>query len=149
MGEDHAPETHLIPIVIQTALGVRDKISIFGTDYPTPDGTCIRDYIHVLDLGRAHVLALENLEEGSQDVYNLGTGQGDSVREVIDAVREVSGHEFPVEEGERRPGDPPALVSCPGKVKAKLGWEPRFPELKQIVETAWKWHSTHPNGYEG
>ncbi len=148
MGEDHDPETHLIPIVIQAALGLRDKISIFGTDYPTPDGTCIRDYIHVLDLGRAHVLALEDLEEGSREIYNLGTGQGHSVKEVIDTVREVSGRKFPVEEGERRPGDPPALVSSPEKIQEELDWEPRFPALEQIVETAWKWHSTHPEGYE-
>lgn len=148
MGEDHDPETHLIPIIIEAALGVRDKISIFGTDYPTPDGTCIRDYIHVLDLGRAHVLALEELSEGSSVVYNLGTGQGDSVREVIDAVREVSGRDIPVEEGERRPGDPPKLVSCPDKAREELDWEPRYPDIHQIVETAWEWHSTHPNGYE-
>jgi UDP-glucose 4-epimerase len=147
LGEDHQPETHLIPIVIQAALGVREKITIFGTDYPTPDGTCIRDYIHVLDLGRAHVLALEDLKEGAPVVYNLGTGQGHSVRQVIEAVREVSGRPVPVEEGERRPGDPPRLVSSPRKIKSRLGWEPRFPDLLQIVETAWKWHSTHPEGF--
>lgn len=148
MGEDHDPETHLIPIVIEAALGIRDKISIFGTDYPTPDGTCVRDYIHVLDLGRAHVLALENLQTGCQEVYNLGTGQGHSVREVIDTVRKVSGRDIPVEEGERRPGDPPKLVSSPGKIRRDLDWEPRFPDLEQIVETAWKWHSNNPQGYD-
>lgn len=147
MGEDHAPETHLIPIIIQAALGVRDKITIFGTDYPTPDGTCIRDYIHVLDLGRAHVLALENLDEHAPVTYNLGTGQGHSVREVIEAVRQVSGRTIPVEEGERRPGDPPRLVASPDKIRSDLGWEPRFPDLLQIVETAWEWHSSHPEGY--
>ena len=147
LGEDHQPETHLIPIVIQAALGVREKITIFGTDYPTPDGTCIRDYIHVLDLGRAHVMALEDLGAGAPAVYNLGTGRGHSVRQVIEAVREVSGRPVPVEEGERRPGDPPRLVSSPEKVRRELGWEPRFPDLLQIVETAWKWHSTHPEGF--
>ncbi|MFW5915494.1 MAG: UDP-glucose 4-epimerase GalE, partial [Planctomycetota bacterium] len=148
MGEDHDPETHLIPIVIEAALGQRDNITIFGTDYPTPDGTCIRDYIHVLDLGRAHVLALENLDQQSPAIYNLGTGTGNSVREVIDTVGTVSGREIPVREGDRRPGDPPRLVSSPEKAKQELGWEPQYPELTDIVETAWQWHSTHPDGYE-
>jgi UDP-glucose-4-epimerase GalE len=147
LGEAHDPETHLIPIIIQAALGLRDKITIFGTDYPTPDGTCIRDYVHVLDLGRAHVLALENLGEHSPVIYNLGTGRGHSVREVVEAVREVSGREVPVEEGQRRAGDPPRLVSSPQKIERELGWGPRFPDLLQIVETAWKWHSTHPEGF--
>jgi UDP-glucose 4-epimerase len=146
-GEDHSPETHLIPIVIEAAMGKRKCVTIFGTDYPTPDGTCIRDYIHVLDLGTAHVMALEALDEHAPLIYNLGTGSGHSVREVIDAVQEVSGHEIPVEEGKRRPGDPPALVSNPRKVRSELGWEPRYPDLRTIVETAWKWHSTHPDGY--
>ncbi|MFW6044113.1 MAG: UDP-glucose 4-epimerase GalE [Planctomycetota bacterium] len=148
MGEDHDPETHLIPIVIEAALGQRDNITIFGTDYPTPDGTCIRDYIHVLDLGRAHVLALENLDQQSPAIYNLGTGTGNSVREVIDTVGTVSGREIPVREGDRRPGDPPRLVSSPEKAEQELGWEPQYPELTDIVETAWQWHSTHPDGYE-
>ena len=147
LGEDHDPETHLIPIVIQAALGQREKITILGTDYPTEDGTCVRDYIHVLDLGRAHVLALENLDRCAPAVYNLGTGRGHSVREVIRAVQTVSGREVPFEEGARRPGDPPELVSSPEKVRGELGWQPRFPELEGIVETAWQWHSTHPDGF--
>jgi UDP-glucose 4-epimerase len=147
LGEDHDPETHLVPLVIQAALGVRDSVRIYGTDYPTPDGTCVRDYIHVLDLARAHVLALEALADRPTMVYNLGTGRGHSVREVIAAVEGVSGRKVPVEEGPRRPGDPPALLASPDKAKRELGWQPRFPELKQIVETAWKWHSAHPQGF--
>lgn len=147
-GEDHSPETHLIPIVIEAAMGKRQCVTIFGTDYPTPDGTCIRDYIHVLDLGSAHVMALEALDKHAPMIYNLGTGTGHSVREVIDAVQEVSGRKVPVEDGKRRPGDPPALVSNPQKVHSEFGWEPRYPDLSTIVETAWKWHSTHPDGYE-
>jgi len=148
LGEDHAPETHLVPLVIQAALGVRESVRIYGTDYPTPDGTCVRDYVHVLDLARAHVLALEALADRPTMIYNLGTGRGHSVREVIAAVEGVSGRKVPVEEGPRRPGDPPALLASPEKAKRELGWQPRFPELKQIVETAWKWHSAHPRGFQ-
>jgi UDP-glucose 4-epimerase len=148
-GEDHDPETHLIPLVIHAAMGRRKSISIYGTDYPTPDGTCIRDYIHVLDLATAHVMAMEALDERGVMVYNLSTGQGHSVREVIDTVQAVTGRVVRVEEGPRRPGDPPALVGSPAKVRAELGWEPKYPALEQIVQHAWKWHSGHPEGYRG
>ncbi len=147
LGEDHEPETHLIPLVIRAALGLRERISIYGTDYPTPDGTCIRDYIHVLDIARAHVLALEALADRQSMTYNLGIGQGHSVKEVIEEARRVTGRDIPVEEGPRRPGDPPALVSSPQKIKAELGWEARLASLRQIIETAWRWHSTHPQGF--
>jgi UDP-glucose 4-epimerase len=147
IGEDHDPETHLIPLVIRAALGLRDSISIFGTDYPTPDGTCVRDYIHVMDLGRAHVLALEALDEKPVQVYNLSTGTGNSVREVIETVRDVSGRDFEVIEAPRRPGDPPTLVGDPSKIKGALGWEPRYADIRTVVEHAWQWHSTHPRGF--
>ncbi len=147
IGEDHEPETHLIPLVIRAALGQRESISIYGADYPTPDGTCIRDYVHVLDLATAHVAAMEALDERPVMVYNLSTGRGHSVREVIETVRRVSGREFAVVEAERRPGDPPALVGSSAKVRQELGWQPRYPELEQIVETAWRWHSAHPEGF--
>jgi len=146
-GEDHDPETHLIPLVIYAAMGKRESISIFGTDYPTPDGTCIRDYIHVLDLATAHVMAMEALDERGVMVYNLSTGQGHSVREVIEAVRQVTGREVPVAEGPRRAGDPPALVGSPEKVRRELGWQPQYPSLEEIVRHAWKWHAAHPDGY--
>ncbi len=149
IGEDHEPETHLIPLVIYAALGRRDHISIFGTDYPTPDGTCIRDYVHVTDLATAHVMAMEALDERGVMIYNLSTGEGHSVRQVIETVRRVSGREIRVEEADRRPGDPPQLVGSPRKIGRELGWEPRYPELEQIVETAWRWHSTHPQGFQG
>jgi UDP-glucose 4-epimerase len=146
-GEDHDPETHLIPLAIYAAMGKRPSISIYGTDYPTPDGTCIRDYIHVLDLATAHVMAMEALDERGVMVYNLSTGQGHSVREVIAAVEAVSGRKVKVEEGPRRAGDPPALVGSPEKVQAELGWQPRYPSLEEIVRHAWAWHSGHPEGY--
>jgi UDP-glucose 4-epimerase len=146
LGEDHRPETHLIPIVLQAALGQRELVPIYGTDYPTHDGTCIRDYIHVLDLARAHVLALDRLKEGSA-VYNLGNGQGFSNLEVIEAARRVSGQAIPVREELRRPGDPPALVASAEKARHELGWEPQFHTLEGIIETAWRWHREHPNGY--
>ena len=140
IGEWHDPETHLIPIVLEAALGVRDHVEIFGTDYPTPDGTCIRDFIHVVDLAEAHVLALERLREGrAGPAYNLGTGVGHSVREVIEVCKRVTGRDFRVVEGPRRPGDPPALVADPTKAKQELGWEPRFTELEEIIATAWEW----------
>lgn len=149
IGEDHGTETHLIPLVIQAAMGKRENIKIFGTDYPTPDGSCIRDYIHVMDLGRAHVLALEALDEMPVQIYNLSTGTGNSVREVIDTVHEVSGREFKVVETDRRPGDPPTLVGSNAKIKAALGWEPRYEDIRTVVEHAWKWHTAHPDGYTG
>jgi UDP-glucose-4-epimerase GalE len=147
IGEDHDPETHLIPLVIYAAMGRRPHIEIFGTDYPTPDGTCVRDYIHVDDLAEAHLLALEKLEPGRGMCYNLGIGRGYSVREVIRAVEEVTGKKVPVKEGPRRPGDPPVLVASSEKIQKVLGWKPRYTDLKKIVETAWNWHSKHPRGY--
>jgi UDP-glucose 4-epimerase len=146
-GEDHRPESHLIPLIIQAAMGKRPDIKICGADYPTPDGTCIRDYIHIDDLCRAHLLALKRLDEHAELAYNLGNGQGYSVREVIDTVRRVSGRSFKVVEVERRPGDPPVLTSDASKAKNELGWRPERPQLEEMVETAWKWHSEHPNGY--
>lgn len=146
-GEDHDPETHLIPLVLQAALGQRDHIVIFGDDYPTRDGTCVRDYIHVTDLAQAHILALEALDKGSR-TYNLGNGQGFTVKEVIETARQVTGRPIPVIPGSRRPGDPAVLIAGSEKIKRELGWEPQFPDLHTIIETAWKWHSTHPHGYK-
>ncbi|MFO0843179.1 MAG: UDP-glucose 4-epimerase GalE [Gemmataceae bacterium] len=148
IGEDHDPESHLIPIVIQAALGQRPNVQVYGTDYPTPDGTCIRDYIHVDDLAQAHLLALEKLSPGRPIVCNLGTGKGHSVREVIRAVEEVSGRRVNVAEAARREGDPPALVAAAGRARQLLGWKPAYPELRAIVETAWNWHHRHPRGYD-
>ncbi len=147
LGEDHDPETHLIPLILQTALGQRPQIEVFGTDYPTPDGTCIRDYIHVDDLAEAHLLALEQLAPGKGLCYNLGIGRGYSVREVIRTAEEVVGKPVAVREGPRRAGDPPALVASPEKIQRELGWRPHYTELRPIVETAWNWHRTHPRGY--
>jgi len=146
-GEDHRPESHLIPLTIQAAMGKRSEVEIYGTDYPTPDGTCIRDYIHIDDLCKAHLLALKKLDDNSELAYNLGNNKGYSVREVIEAVRKVSGKDFKVVEVERRPGDAPILTSDATKAKTELGWEPEFPELDKIVSTAWRWHSEHPDGY--
>jgi UDP-glucose 4-epimerase len=146
-GEDHHPELHLIPIVLQVALGQRPDVTIFGDDYPTPDGTCIRDYIHVVDLAQAHVLALGSLDGGSR-IYNLGNGQGFSVREVIESARRITGHAIPAKVGPRRPGDPATLVASSEKIRRELGWQPRFPSLDQIIETAWSWHRAHPDGYK-
>jgi UDP-glucose 4-epimerase len=145
-GEDHDPETHLIPLVLQVALGQREQIQIYGTDYPTRDRTCVRDYIHVVDLAQAHILALDALDEGSR-TYNLGNGQGYTVREVIETAREVTGHPIPAVEGPRRPGDPAALVASSDKIRRELGWQPRYPGLHEIVASAWAWHRVHPNGY--
>ncbi|MBC7170086.1 UDP-glucose 4-epimerase GalE [Candidatus Bipolaricaulota bacterium] len=140
IGECHDPETHLIPIVLEVALGVRREVQIFGTDYDTPDGTAIRDYIHVTDLARAHVLALRAVEEGrAEAAYNLGTGRGHTVREVVECCRRVTGREIPAVDAPRRPGDPAALVADPSRAERDLGWEPRFTALDPIVETAWKW----------
>jgi UDP-glucose 4-epimerase len=145
-GEDHDPETHLIPIVLQVALGQRDNVTIFGDDYPTPDGTCVRDYIHISDLAQAHILALDALDEGSR-TYNLGNGNGFSVKQVIETAREVTGHAIPAEIGPRRPGDPAELVAGSEKITRELGWRADFPTLRAIVESAWQWHRAHPNGY--
>lgn len=145
-GEDHTPETHLIPLVLQVALGQRDAITIFGDDYETRDGTCIRDYIHVVDLAQAHVLALGALDGGNR-VYNLGNGEGFSVQEVIATARTVTGHAIPATMGERRAGDPPTLLADSAKIKRELSWEPAYPSLARIIETAWAWHRAHPNGY--
>lgn len=147
-GEDHRPESHLIPLIIQAAMGKRADIKVYGSDYPTPDGTCIRDYIHIDDLCRAHLLALDKLSERTEMAYNLGNGQGYSVRQVIDTVRQVSGRDFKVIETDRRPGDPPVLTSDASKARAELGWQPQKPDLEDMVATAWKWHTEHPNGYE-
>ena len=141
LGEDHQPETHLLPLVLMAALGKRDSVSIFGTDYPTPDGTCIRDYIHVTDLADAHILGLEYLLKGGDTaVFNLGNGQGFSVKEAIDTARVVTGREIKVVMSDRRPGDPPTLVGSSDKAKNILGWEPKYPALKEILTHAWKWH---------
>ena len=149
IGEDHEPESHLIPLVMKTALGQRDHIGIFGEDYPTPDGTCVRDYIHVKDLAEAHLLALEYLERGgSSDVFNLGSGTGYSVREIIDTARRVTGRPIPVKAEPRRGGDPSVLIASNKKAAEVLGWKPSR-SLEQIVADAWAWHSGHPNGYEG
>ncbi len=148
IGEDHDPETHLIPLVLQVALDQRPHITVFGDDYPTPDGTCVRDYIHVNDLGMAHLAALERLQPGQGIEVNLGTGTGHSVREVIDVCREVTGHEIPEVMGKRRAGDPPELVADASKARQVLDWQPALPDLKTIVETAWRWHQSHPHGYE-
>ncbi|MBO3463745.1 UDP-glucose 4-epimerase GalE [Aetokthonos hydrillicola Thurmond2011] len=141
LGEDHNPETHLIPLVLFAALGKRESISIFGTDYPTPDGTCIRDYIHVSDLADAHILGLEYLLKGGvSETFNLGNGNGFSVREVIEATTAVTGKEIKVLERDRRPGDPPSLIGSSEKARKVLGWEPRYPSLKEIIAHAWEWH---------
>ena len=146
-GEDHDPETHLIPIVLEVALGQREKIVIFGDDYDTPDGTCVRDYIHVLDLAQAHIRALHALEDGSR-VYNLGNGEGYSVREVIDTARRVTGRDIPAEVGDPRPGDPAVLIASSDKIREELGWTPQYGDLEDIIGTAWEWHRRHPHGYD-
>ena len=145
-GEDHRPESHLIPLTLQVALGKRPHVEIYGTDYPTPDGTCIRDYIHVVDLAQAHILALQILEEGSR-IYNLGNGQGFSVQEVIEVAREVTGHPIPTVEAPRRPGDPVVLVASSERIRRELGWQPQHPDLRDIVRSAWEWYKAHPQGY--
>ena len=146
-GEDHSPELHLIPIVLGVALGKRDKVTIFGDDYPTRDGTCVRDYIHVIDLAQAHILALRALDQGSR-VYNLGNGQGFTVHEVIETAREITGHPIPAEIGPRRPGDPAVLIASSDRIRRELGWKPQFPDVRDIIESAWNWHQAHPKGYE-
>ena len=148
-GEAHQPESHLIPLVLQAALGQKEAVQVFGSDYPTPDGTCIRDYIHIADLVSAHLLALDALDKRDQLVYNLGNGNGYSVREVIETAREVSGRSIPVLEGPHRPGDAPRLVASSEKIQSELGWEPRYPDLRDIIASAWDWHRNHPHGYGG
>jgi len=148
LGEDHTPETHLIPLVIQVALGQRENIKIFGDDYDTPDGSCVRDYIHVADLAQAHILALEALENEEVLHFNLGNGNGFSVKEVVDTVREITGHPIPAEITPRRAGDPATLIADSRKIREKLGWDPKYPELRSIVESAWTWHQKNPNGYQ-
>ena len=146
LGEDHDPETHLIPLVLQAASGAREHIKVFGTDYPTRDGTAVRDYIHIEDLGQAHLLALDRLEPGTHRVFNLGTGHGYTVREVIEAARRVTGREIPARDEGRRAGDPPQLVAANGRARAELGWEPER-SLEQMIADAWEWHRAHPDGY--
>lgn len=146
-GEAHKPESHLIPLVLRVALGQREDIQIYGTDYPTPDGTCIRDYIHIADLIHAHLLALDALDQHTQLMYNLGNGAGYSVREVIDTARVVTGHTIPAVESARRPGDAPRLVASSDKIQRELGWNPTTPDLKDIIASAWDWHRSHPEGY--
>ena len=146
LGEDHEPETHLIPLVLRAAAGTADHVKVFGTDYPTQDGTAVRDYIHVEDLGEAHLLALDATEPGRHVIYNLGTGHGYSVRQVIEAARRVTGREIPARDEGRRPGDPAALVAASDKVRAELGWEPSK-GLEEMIADAWAWHQAHPDGY--
>ncbi|MCY8098875.1 UDP-glucose 4-epimerase GalE [Bacillus haynesii] len=148
IGEDHRPETHLVPIILQTALGQRPHITIFGNDYDTPDGTCIRDYVHVEDLIDAHLSALDYLRKGGKsDIFNLGSNEGFSVKEMIDAARKVTGKDIPAEIGKRRAGDPSILIAGSDKAKQVLGWRPSRTSVAKIIEDAWKWHSSHPNGY--
>ncbi len=147
LGEDHRPETHLIPLILEVALGRRESIRIYGTDYPTPDGTCVRDYIHVEDLASAHLLALRALNQNSPLLFNLGNGLGYSVRQVIEAARKVTGHPIPVVEEGRRPGDPAFLIASSDKVRRQLGWDPARPSLEEIIQSAWDWKRAHPEGY--
>jgi len=147
-GEAHQPESHLIPLVLRVPLGARDSARIYGTDYPTPDGTCIRDYVHIADLASAHLFALDGLQERDCLIYNLGSGNGYSVREVIEAARQVTGHRIPINELPRRPGDSARLVASSEKIKRELGWEPEHDNLHEIISSAWDWHKSHPKGYE-
>jgi UDP-glucose 4-epimerase len=149
IGEDHSPETHLIPLVLFTLLGKSKELEIYGTDYDTPDGTCIRDYIHILDLAEAHILALERLDKGGKSaIYNLGNQRGFSVKEIISVVEEITGKKVPVKEGKRRPGDPPVLIASSEKIKEELGWKPKYPDIHSIISSAWRWHSSHPQGFK-
>jgi UDP-glucose 4-epimerase len=147
-GEAHQPESHLIPLVLRVALGEREEAQIFGTDYPTPDGTCIRDYIHIADLVSAHLVALDGLIDHDRLIYNIGSGTGYSVREVIETARQVTGHLIPSKELPRRPGDSARLVAFSDKIKRELGWKPEHDNLREIIASAWNWHKSHPNGYE-
>jgi UDP-glucose 4-epimerase len=146
-GEDHDPETHIIPIVLQVALGQREQVTVFGGDYPTKDGTCVRDYVHVVDLSQAHMLAMEALDRLGARHYNLGNGSGFTILELIEAAERVTGREIPYVIGLRRAGDPAVLVASPAKIKAELGWNPKYSTLEQIVGSAWEWHKAHPHGY--
>jgi len=148
IGEDHEPETHLIPNVLKTALGQRESVKVFGSDYDTPDGTCVRDYVHVEDLAAAHVLALTRVEPGAQHFYNAGTGRGATVREVIDISRQVTGCAIRVEDCPRRAGDVPRLYADARRIQSELGWQPRYTDLREIIASAWRWHSSHPQGYD-
>ncbi|HJG21907.1 UDP-glucose 4-epimerase GalE [Enterococcus durans] len=149
IGEDHTPETHLVPIILQVALGQRESLAIYGDDYDTPDGTCVRDYVQVEDLIAAHILALEYLKAGNEsNFFNLGSNQGYSVQEMLEAAREVTGKEIPAKIAPRRAGDPSRLVASSAKAQAILGWKPKFTDVKEIIKTAWEWHVSHPNGYK-
>ena len=147
LGEAHSPETHLIPLVLQVAAGKRSSISVFGTDYPTVDGSCVRDYIHVLDLAQAHLLALETLNSRDKLIYNIGNGSGFTVRQIVEAARRITGHPIPVTESPRRPGDPAVLVASSEKIRNELGWVPKYPDPEAIIDSAWQWHRRNPNGY--
>lgn len=150
IGEDHNPESHLIPLVLKTAQGVRSQVAVFGTDYPTADGTCVRDYIHVCDLAKAHVLALQHLMRGGASrVYNLGSENGFSVRQIIDSAKKVTGVDFTVVEESRRAGDPAVLIASSAKIRQELGWVPEHSSVQEVISTAWQWHQQHPHGYEG
>jgi UDP-glucose 4-epimerase len=148
IGEDHQPETHLIPLVLFAAMGKREKITVFGTDYPTPDGTCIRDYVHVNDLAAAHVLGIAALASGDARFYNLGIGRGYSVKEILDAAKNATGKEIPTAFGERRDGDPARLFANADKVQRELGWKPQHTDVEEVITSAWRWHTGHPDGYE-
>jgi len=148
IGEAHSPESHLIPLILQVPNGQREYISIFGDDYPTPDGTCVRDYIHVTDLAMAHILAVDYLENGGRsDIFNLGNGVGFSVKEVVETARRATGHPIPAKEVDRRPGDPAQLIASSKKAMDVLGWDPTHDSLEEIISSAWKWHKNHPNGF--
>lgn len=148
LGEDHKRESHLIPLVLQVALGQREYVEVFGSDYPTRDGTCIRDYVHVVDLADAHIRALEHMDRVGKAIYNLGNGPGYSVLEVIEAARRVTGHPIPIVMADRRPGDPAVLVASSDRIQLELGWKPRFPDLETILRSAWEWHRKHPYGHD-
>jgi UDP-glucose-4-epimerase GalE len=148
IGEDHDPETHLIPIVLQVALAKRPHVTIFGSDYDTPDGTCLRDYIHVEDLADAHRLAIEAIEPGRFDAFNVGTGTGYSVQQIIEAARRVTGRDIRAEEGERRVGDPPTLIADGSRIRRELGWQPTWTDIDEVIGSAWRWAEAHPNGFD-
>ena len=148
IGEDHSPETHLIPLILQVPLKKREYITVFGDDYATPDGTCLRDYIHVIDLADAHVLALEYLRRGGEsNIFNLGNGRGFSVKEMIEAAKKATGQDIKVELGARRAGDPAQLIASSEKARRVLGWNPQYTDVEGVISTAWKWHQSHPEGY--
>jgi len=149
LGQDHHPESHLIPLILQVPLGKRKNIAIYGTDYDTPDGTCVRDYIHIVDLASAHILALQALEKRPRLIYNLGTGSGFTVRQVIDMARKVTRHPIPAVETPRRPGDPAVLIASSDRIQRELGWKPKFPDLETIIASEWEWFEKHPKGYAG